>query len=100
MEFTASNTAKWIYANQTPEVAEGSFAFETMVVEAMASQVTTTFCAFTEMAARKANASETTSRVIFNLSLLERQKTRRVSVRRHTTGSQPPDFGPVGRRHC
>src|SRR5258708_15498496 len=96
MEFTASNTAKWIYANQTPEVAEGSFAFETMVVEAMASQVTTTFCAFTEMAARKANASETTSRVIFNLSLLERQKARRERVRGQKKGRRPATPDPKG----
>src|SRR5260370_17398155 len=44
-----------------------------MVVEAMESQLTTTFCAFKQVAARNASASETASRVVFNLSLLERQ---------------------------
>src|SRR5258708_12468575 len=69
------------------DVPEASLALATMVVEAMASQLTTTFCALTQVTARKANASETTSRVIFNLSLLERQEARQGSVRGQKAGA-------------
>src|SRR5260370_35703808 len=67
-----------------------------MVVEAMASQLTTTFCAFTQVAARTANASERANRVVFNLSLLERQEARRESVRGQKEGRRPTARGLRG----